>query len=81
MGAMHVREQQTRANNTWDGDGMMNGRQDMRDDGHDSPPFMSYGRGIFNLTKLKLLPQPPHIMRGVYIFYVYVAYYSPLLET
>jgi hypothetical protein len=63
---MHAREQQTRANDTWDGDGTMNGRQDMRDDGHKSPPFpASYmGRGIFNLSKLKLLPQPPHIVRG-----------------
>jgi hypothetical protein len=65
-GAMHTRERQTRANDTWDGDGTTNRRRDMRDDGHNSPPFpTSYaGRGIFNLSKLKLLPQPPRIVRG-----------------
>jgi hypothetical protein len=65
-GAMHARERQTRANDTWDRDGTTNGRWDMRDDGHNSPPFpASYaGRGIFNLSKLKLLPQPPRIVRG-----------------
>jgi hypothetical protein len=63
---MHVRERQTRANDTWDRDGTMNRRRDMRDDRHNSPPFpASYaGRGIFNLSKLKLLPQPPCIVRG-----------------
>jgi hypothetical protein len=75
---MHTNEQQMRDNDTWDRDSTMNRRQDMRDDGHNSPllPASYMGRGTFYLSKLKLLPQPPCIARGVYIFYVYIAYYS-----
>jgi hypothetical protein len=42
---MHAREQQTRANDTWDRDGTMNGRWDMRDDRHKLPPLPHVLRG------------------------------------